>query len=125
MDVTPYVTTAQRLSQEIAKFKEREERLEKWRERLETQVRSLAAERDTVYAASSQRLAQETARFQKSLQEAQAQRDRLEAQLKELAAQKEGSSSRSAPNWRSFAKPRPGRSRPTRSSPRPAGRLTN
>ena len=88
-DVTPYVTTAQRLSQEIAEFKEREGGLQDWRKKLEAQVRSLVAERDKVYASRSRRVAQETARLQKSRDEAQAQRDQLEAQLKELATEKE------------------------------------
>jgi len=89
-DVTTYVTTAQRLTQEIAKLKERPRDLPDWRARLEMQVRSLAVERDRAYAASVQRLAQETARFQKSRQEAQAQRDLLEAQLKELTDHRDG-----------------------------------
>ncbi len=88
-NVTPYVAAAERLSQEIEKLKGGNGGSQKSPERLEAQLQSLAAERDSVYAASSQRLAQETARFQKSLEEAQAQRDRLEAQLKELAAEKE------------------------------------
>jgi DNA repair exonuclease SbcCD ATPase subunit len=88
-DVTAYIAIAQRLSRKIAKLKERRRDLPDWQARLETQVRSLAAERDSAYAASSQRLAQETARFQKSQQEAQAQCDRLEAQLKEMTAHRD------------------------------------
>ena len=113
-DVTAYAANEERFRQEMAKLKERDHALREWRERLVAQARSLAAERDAVYAASAQRLAQETARFQKSQREAQAQRDRLEAQMKELRAE-----------WRSSAKPRPRRSRRTRNSPRPGGRLTN
>jgi chromosome segregation ATPase len=89
MDVTPYVTTAEHLSQEIAELKEREGGLQDWRKKLEAEVRSLVAERDKVYASSSRRLAQETARLQRSRDEAQAQHDQVEAQLKELVTEKE------------------------------------
>jgi hypothetical protein len=83
MDMTPYVTTAQRLSQEIAKFKAHEGRSQNLREKLETQLKSIAAERDRVYATSLQRLAQETARFQKSREEAQDEAQRLRGKIAE------------------------------------------